>query len=85
MKVMKDVDNTIPTYTMRDFLRNSKQASALLEAGQKINVTKNGELLFTATPTKKKQGVTMKNFSSIKAKSGEVDLSQQVDKLVYGK
>lgn len=76
----------IPTFTMREFLRNPKRASTLLRHGQKINVTNNGTLLFVATPPANTVNtrVTGKDFAHIKIKSSETDLSQHVDELVYG-
>ena len=70
---------------MREFLRSPKRASDLLRRGQKIQVTSNGDLLFTAEPARKKEkGATIKDFSHIRFKSGEKNLSKRVDEIVYG-
>ena len=75
----------IPVFTMREFLRSPKRASDLLRSGQKIQVTSNGDLLFTAQPAKrKKKGATIKDFAHIRFKSGEKNLSKRVDEIVYG-
>lgn len=76
----------LPTFTMREFLRSPKQASNLLRHGQKIQVTSNGELLFTAVPAQtEKRGATIKDFAHIKITGDHgSDLSKQVDKIVYG-
>lgn len=86
----KDITNyeesSIPTFTMRDFLRNPKRASALLRHGQKINVTNNGVLLFVATPPQSKETKRIRghDFQDLILKGSETDLSSKVDELVYG-
>lgn len=80
------VDDSTPTLTMREFLRNPKKASALLRHGHKINVTNNGTLLFVATPPAQttKKSVTGRDFAHLIIDTPDTDLSTRVDQIVYG-
>jgi len=84
-KTKKPIANT-PVFTMREFLRSPRRASDLLRRGQKIQVTSNSELLFTAVPAKKaKRGATIKDFAHIRITGDHgPDLSKKVDEIVYG-
>ena len=82
---LKKQREDIPVFTMREFVRSPKRASDLLRRGHSIDVTSNGELLFTAQPAEKiKKGATIKDFEHIRFRSGEKDLSKKVDEIVYG-
>lgn len=72
--------------TSREFYRSPAKVADIMQAGQSIAVTKRGERFFNVTPEPvNKKGLTMKDFSDlIIYNSGETDLSQRVDEIVYG-
>jgi len=80
-----DIEQT-PTFTMREFLRSPKRASAILRTGKKIAVTSNGKPLFTAVPASTNAAtLSGKDFAHLVTKHDhESDLSERVDEIVYG-
>ncbi len=72
--------------TSREFYRNPAKVADIIQAGQKITVTHRGEDFFDVIPKSvKKKGLTMRDFSDlIIYNSGETDVSQRVDEIVYG-
>jgi len=75
-----------PTFTMREFLRSPKRASAILRTGTQIAVTSNGKPLFTAIPASTNTArLTGKDFAHLVMRHDHSsDLSQRVDEIVYG-
>lgn len=87
-KVDIEIGEDIERVSTRDFMRNMSEYKKILDkTGKTIIITKQNvdELIIRAAPKKaRKSKYTMKDLMSLRFNSGKKDLSQQIDKIVYG-
>lgn len=76
------------TIGVRELTRNMKTISRAAKHGASFIVMKNAEPVFRIEPVaeeiKKKGKYTKEDLFSIRFNSGEKDLSQRIDEIVYG-
>ena len=82
-----DIDfSKIQKVSMRDFYKNMKKYQGLVAAGGTFVVTKNKRPVFTVSAPVaevEKKKYTLADFKTIKFKSGEKNLSQKIDQILY--
>ena len=74
------------TVTMRELHRNLKKIGEEAQKGQTFVVIKNSKPAFTIGPVEEESTKfhTLKDLKKLRFRSGQGDLSQRIDEILYG-
>jgi len=78
--------DTVTSINIRDLYRNMKDITERAVNGESFEVSKNHVPVFKIHPAQrqKKKLFNIKDWESLQFESGETDLSQRIDEIVYG-
>lgn len=72
---------------VKQLYKNLRQIAQRAKSGESFIVVKHAKPLFLLTPyedNKEEKPYTLKDFARLQRKTGEKNLSKQIDRIVYG-